>query len=349
MKKPPFKSNGFTLIELLVVIAIIAVLIALLLPAVQQAREAARRSTCKNHLKQLALAIHNYHDATGAFPIGGTISESTAPMVSWIVRVLPYLDQAPLYNQLDFSGQLPAASYNPTSERTKVPYQILSDGRQLRQIPLAVVTCPSDSLGSFRNNWALGNYGASLGSQRTESNRHASAGQSCQPYLSIAEKNTNWGDSKVKSNISGIISRYGPLIRISDVSDGTSNTIMIGEIIPMCVYGASTGHDFGAWSGAASACNANAHTTAPINDFTSCSVMGPARKMNDATCGTFSSGNATPESAWNYSFGFRSMHTGGAHFAMCDGSVRFLSENIDHAGTYQSLGGRADGRVVGEY
>lgn len=349
MKKPLPKATGFTLIELLVVIAIIAVLIALLLPAVQQAREAARRSTCKNHLKQLALAIHNYHDVTGAFPIGGTGNEGTVPMISWQVRVLPYLDQAPIYNQLDMGGQLPGTSYSPASERRKVPYQILADGRQLRQVSLAVVTCPSDSLGNVRNNWALGNYGGSLGSQRTESNRHASAGQSCQPYLSLAEKTTNWGDSKVKSNISGIISRYGPLIRISDVTDGTSNTIMIGEIIPMCVYGAETGHDFGSWVGSASACNANANTSTPINDFTPCTAMGSSRRTNYPTCATFSSGNATPESAWNFSFGFRSMHTGGAHFAMCDGSVRFLSENIDHAGTFQNLGGRADGKVVGEY
>lgn len=349
MKKQRLRSSGFTLIELLVVIAIIAVLIALLLPAVQQAREAARRSTCKNHLKQLTLAIHNYHDVAGSFPIGGTANESSAPMIGWQVRVLPYLDQSPIYNQLDMEGKLPSSSFSPTSERRNLPYQILSDGRQLREVVLAVVRCPSDSLGSQRNRWALGNYGASLGSQRTESNRHNSAGQSCQPYLNLAEKSVNWGDTRNKSELSGIISRWGTVIRIADVTDGTSNTIMIGELIPMCVYGGSTGHDFGSWASSASACNANANTTTPINDFTPCSAMGPSRRTNYPTCSTFSSGNATPESAWNFSFGFRSMHTGGAHFAMCDGSVRFLSENIDHAGTFQALGGRADGKVVGEY
>ena len=91
------RNRGFTLIELLVVIAIIAVLIALLLPAVQQAREAARRSQCKNNMKQLGLALHNYHDAANKFPIGTRFSMS-AP--NWRVGLLPYLDQAPLFHSV---------------------------------------------------------------------------------------------------------------------------------------------------------------------------------------------------------------------------------------------------------
>src|ERR1700748_3102276 len=102
------RSRGFTLIELLVVIAIIAVLIALLLPAVQQAREAARRSQCKNSLKQLALAVHNYHDTFSAFAFCsfdtsmGVCSPSQGRQTSWIIGILPYIDQAPLYNALNF-------------------------------------------------------------------------------------------------------------------------------------------------------------------------------------------------------------------------------------------------------
>ena len=91
------KRRGFTLIELLVVIAIIAILIALLLPAVQQAREAARRSTCKNNLKQIGLALHNYHDVFGTFPIG---SQVTYYRANWRSAILPYIDQAPAYNKL---------------------------------------------------------------------------------------------------------------------------------------------------------------------------------------------------------------------------------------------------------
>ena len=101
------RSHGFTLIELLVVIAIIAVLIALLLPAVQQAREAARRTQCKNNLKQLGLALHNYHDAFSVFPFGkGASYNGAAAYARWSqhAMLLPYIDQAPLYNSINFSA-----------------------------------------------------------------------------------------------------------------------------------------------------------------------------------------------------------------------------------------------------
>ena len=120
------KKSAFTLIELLVVIAIIAILIALLLPAVQQAREAARRSQCKNNLKQFGLALHNYHDTFSMFPIGGTGDRDYRPRVSWQVRVLPFLDQAPLYNQIDMAGTTAIAVD-----------QTLADGRTVKSIPLA--------------------------------------------------------------------------------------------------------------------------------------------------------------------------------------------------------------------
>src|SRR6516225_9974587 len=102
-----FSRHGFTLIELLVVIAIIAVLVAILLPAVQQAREAARRTQCRNHLKQLGIALHNYHGTCNVFPPGyvsGAIYPATANGWGWCAQLLPQLDQAPLYNSLDFSA-----------------------------------------------------------------------------------------------------------------------------------------------------------------------------------------------------------------------------------------------------
>ncbi|WP_437193443.1 DUF1559 domain-containing protein [Planctomicrobium sp. SH527] len=338
---------GFTLIELLVVIAIIAILISLLLPAVQQAREAARRSQCKNNLKQFALAIHNYQDVAGMFPIGGTGTDETMPQVSWQVRVLPYMDQAPLFNMLDLAGTLPAASYSGAGNRLKVPYQILASGKQVRETLLPATMCPSDSFGATRNGWALGSYGASVGSQLNPSNRHT--GVSCAPYSGFAKKTRDWGDSIEKSQISGIISRQGAAIRIADVTDGTSNTIMVGEVIPMCSDADGGNAERGSWVSSRTICNGLCSTITPINDFTSCRVMGDSRRTNYPTCATHAAGNAVPETAWNFAFGFRSMHSGGAHFALVDGSVRFLSENIDHAGTYQRLGGRADGEVVGEF
>ena len=107
MSQIPRRKRGFTLIELLVVIAIIAILIALLLPAVQQAREAARRSQCKNNMKQIGLALHNYHDVFTTFPIGG-LKNSRGP--NWRVGLLPYMDQAPAYNQVSFASSFWAHS-----------------------------------------------------------------------------------------------------------------------------------------------------------------------------------------------------------------------------------------------
>ena len=139
------RRSAFTLIELLVVIAIIAVLIALLLPAVQQAREAARRSQCKNNLKQYGLALHNYHDNYGCFPIGSEANWSNGAFLSWQSRILPYVDQSPIYNQINFS----------------TPGVIginLSDGQPLRMHTLPYASCPSDDSQRIIGGYAQTSY-----------------------------------------------------------------------------------------------------------------------------------------------------------------------------------------------
>jgi len=144
------RSRGFTLIELLVVIAIIAVLVALLLPAVQQAREAARRSQCKNNLKQFGLAWHNYHDTYNIFPMGGALNAAgswDAPGVSWEARALPYIDQAPIYNQINFS-------------LNRADQQVLADGMQLRQHNLPIFQCPTEATRPNDPGTAHGSYKA---------------------------------------------------------------------------------------------------------------------------------------------------------------------------------------------
>jgi prepilin-type N-terminal cleavage/methylation domain-containing protein/prepilin-type processing-associated H-X9-DG protein len=336
--------RGFTLIELLVVIAIIAILIALLLPAVQQAREAARRTQCRNNLKQFGLGLHNYHDTNRGFPIGGTGTSGTLPRAGWQTRILPNMDQAPLYNQLHWDGPRPGVEYGGV--QGSVSRQVLADKDEAgeKQVPYAM--CPSNPWPShvaaststpFKTtaNWAQACYSGSIGSQPTPS----SSG-SCSPFNVFAQtfsgcpaSQTNYGRSTNPQCISGMFSYYGPFIRIRDVIDGTSNTIFVGEVRPDCY---TTSHRTWGWWFSNSNGNAHASTVAPINEFTTCPN---STQISNPAC--------TNPNNYNYSWGFKSYHEGGVHFLMVDGSVRFVSENVDHR-MYQRLGGRADGQPVGD-
>lgn len=325
------REAAFTLIELLVVIAIIAVLIALLLPAVQQAREAARRTQCKNNLKQYGLALHNYHDANNYFPMGGTgwpwdPAPAGGPKISWQIRVLPYMDQAPLYNrfpmdQNDPKGATPAGA-NKAYWANVMPYFVCPSDAQMIENPLWGNGGPSQT-----------NYGGSLGSQTTPS-----ANSSCQPFMSFAQNNGDHGNVWGKSNLSGMFARIMAHIKMGDVTDGTSAVIAVGEILPSC-------HDHlgGAWDVNGMG-NAHQSTITPINNFETCSWAPPSMVASKVAFNT----GCRMQNNWNYSWSFRSLHTGGAQFLFVDGSVHFLNQNIDMQ-TYQRLGGRADNQVVGDY
>lgn len=319
--KPIRRGRGFTLIELLVVIAIIAVLIALLLPAVQQAREAARRTQCKNNLKQYGLAFANYHDTYGMYPIGGTGGCcAVRPALGFHARLLPFIDQAPLFNLIDFSA-------------TDATAQVLTGGQRVGAIVIPGAVCPSDTgTPNPFNGWGQTNYDASLGSQGNVSNPNDGT---CNPYQQFAQQLTNNGDTLDISRISGMGSRDGPTVRIKDVTDGTSNTIHMGEVLPSC-----NDHSSGGMWHSNGMGNFHSSTIVPINDFTTC-TWASGSQIRVPGC--------TTQDKWNISWGFRSRHVGGAHFLFVDGSVRFLSENIDHRNTYQRLGGRGDGQVVGEF
>ena len=208
------RSRGFTLIELLVVIAIIAVLIALLLPAVQQAREAARRTQCRNNLHQIGLALHNYHDTHGCFPplvvcrhSNGTCNNGSAPGTGWGVLILPFLDETALYNAYNFSSGVagdPGMSGPGCSNSTVV-----------RSV-LAQYCCPSDKapvLVACGNGACYGNYGFQTRSSNYVANGGANnaSGRQC---AKEADSGPFWADSKV---------------RIRDIRDGTSNTFAGGE------------------------------------------------------------------------------------------------------------------------
>jgi prepilin-type N-terminal cleavage/methylation domain-containing protein/prepilin-type processing-associated H-X9-DG protein len=353
------RRAGFTLVELLVVIAIIGVLVALLLPAVQAAREAARRMQCSNNLKQYGLAIHNYHDTYQMFPLSHTGNgNGIPPVLGWQVRILPYMEQGTVYDKIDF---------NLDMRRRFLPGM---PGIIMWAVSPAYTHCPSDSFphilpsAPVPTNTGTGhraqcNYGGSLGSQSVD----GPVVSSCHPFKVFEQQlpggNPRFGVNDNKMQVSGIFSFGRSSIKIGDVTDGTSNTLMVGEVLPGCQWingGSPLGNPSGGDSQAGTWINPwlnlgsigqGVSTITPINEFTTCWYMGPSRKISDPAC-------ADPHNPANggrmqYAYGFKSRHPGGVMMTLADGSVRFVSQTINHAQTWQALGGRSDGVPVGDF
>jgi prepilin-type processing-associated H-X9-DG protein len=314
------------LIELLVVIAIIAILIGLLLPAVQKIREAANRMKCSNNLKQIGLALHNYHDVNGLFPPGGEYGVNRnddwgSDQGSWAVWTLPFVEQDNLYRRI--------------SPRISV-YNSVGGG--IGGVPMGerrvnVLRCPSDDWPI--NDPVISNYVGSLGPQCSTGGLSYEPNQGwCQPENSGLGGGFNnmgyrWspdhGNTRTAADIRGMFNRLGAEINMASVSDGLSNTIMIGEHLPKM-----SDHLQGGWwhfNGGM----AHNSTIVPIN------ARSDGTDPNDPI-------RSAPRN-WNVSFGFKSRHSGGANFLFGDGAVRFLRESIDHR-TYQLLGCRNDGMPV---
>jgi prepilin-type N-terminal cleavage/methylation domain-containing protein len=341
------KSRGFTLVELLVVIAIIGILVGLLLPAVQAAREAARRMQCGNNLKQIGLAIHNYESAFKRFPNGSVDDDprEMAPRRLWeagnhrkgtvLVKLLPFIEQTAIYNSIDFNLDV-EAQLNATG--------VFANRTNMRNVPMASYRCPSDGTSSRVLTQAnhLYNYSMSIGNNNMDGQfgcaqfRVNSAALRASGVLG-GNLFTNGGNGHGHSGpydrsngISGVISRCDWSAKFKDITDGTSNVIAGGEILPSC-------HDHhrggGGWY------NSNGQWTATsvgIN-FNTCGKQGVPD--NASNCNDFRS--------WNTSGGFKSDHTGGATFIYGDASVHFLGNNIDYLG-YQQMGSRNDGETLSQ-
>ena len=358
------RNRAFTLIELLVVIAIIAILIALLLPAVQQAREAARRSDCKNKLKQLGLGMHNYHETHNTFPPGfvqpkviNGVGQGTATGAwGWGTYILPFIDQAPLYKKLNTNEGPENATVVNGSSNTSLVATVLPAFR-----------CPSDlgenQLAAGAGTWGTSNYVGNFG-------------------VSLPKQTAGFAGGSAAKNVQGI---YGEntKIRIKDMRDGTTNTAMALERrMPRNAADWSAGAEQGSFasywagvptiaSGAQSILGSVAQespsvfwglaghlcpgtynaaqlftATAPCVPATGVSAYLLPYKINKTA------GNAgvalTGQNVETVTVGSNSYHPGGTQVMLGDGSVKFISDSISTE-TFSNLARRADGQTLGEF
>jgi len=305
LSKKTHKKKGFTLIELLVVIAIIAILIALLLPAVQQAREAARRSQCKNNMKQIVLALHNYHDVHKVFPYGYMEDGTFHRRDTWMQQTLPYIEQAPLYNEYqNWIGQW-----------------VMDTPPAMKDLPISVLMCPSDPSGPATG----GGGGARAGGLGFQGN-----------YVVCAGNVPLNGNADPGGMFHGRSSH-----RMRDMVDGTSNTAFLSEVVNRGKSGASWGEGGGYWGGGRGGgygfiTEETPNTSLPDQVYLCKSTTYPRSPCTSLT--SYANGRIYA----------RSFHVGGVHLGLGDGSIRFVSENIDRT-LFQGLGTRQGGEVLGEF
>jgi prepilin-type N-terminal cleavage/methylation domain-containing protein/prepilin-type processing-associated H-X9-DG protein len=336
-RRQPANRPAFTLIELLVVIAIIGILIGLLLPAVQKVRESAARAKCTNNLKQIGLALHSYHDANGKFPAGyvdgnndpnSTPDNDVGPGWGWAAYLLPYLELGNVYNQIDLKQTVGSGVNAAISKQDLVVFQCPSDGQQ------QLVPVYDSTFSTPITTVAHGNYVGCAGwvecFNGATGNIVAGSGDDGLPgVFGSGGRGVFWRNSKTN---------------FAAVTDGTSNTIFVGE--------RSSNHSPSTWTGAVPGgrCPAWMATVPPIPY-----VPPPGLPYDNADFGeayVLAHTNATHLPNADFPIfdpdTFYSFHPSGANFLLGDGSVRFITSSVNPK-TYQALGTIAGGEVLGDY
>ena len=342
MVRSSARRNAFTLIELLVVIAIIAVLIALLVPAVQKVREASARTQCQNNMKQIGLALHNYHDVYKKFPAGQSQKNGIGTAANWRVKIFPYLEMNTVYTAVNQDNVRDAASTLILAQKT-----------------FSVWRCPSSSVPAFYTSASGGDDQSNFGAWSHQIADYAGImGSYPDPAGRDASRSYVTGYGHAFSDTGMLITNS--FTTMMHCTDGTSNTILVAEQSGFVGTGAATAstdkrtHYYSAWGGATTVAGpgtvaflaadraAATPTTSHPVDWYGNGTVAVRYAINSTSAGTGASYSYMSNTILN------SYHTGGINVVLSDGSVRFVSNDITVL-NLQKLCSRDDGLIIDNY